>query len=467
MELRDLWGDAAVDDFAVDARKVRPGSAFFAFSGFGVDGHDWVPVALANGAAAVVAERPVEVEVPLRVVPDARVALAEASDAFWGRPSATLPVVGVTGTSGKTTTAHLIFSILAAAGGRPGMYGTLGVNLGTRLLPPVPWSPMVFHLHRTYREMLDAGNRSCVFEFTSHDADLRRTDATHFAALVFTNLGHEHLDYHGTMDGYFAAKRRPFFEGRPPAAVNVGDAYGRRLYDELRTQGRENVLSFGLADDADIRAEDVHHSREGTRLRVGAIELHTPLLGAFNVENVLAAVAAARLLRVPDEAIVAGVASLAAVPGRLERIDEGQAFRVYVDFAHKPEALEAVLRTARSLTDGRLICVFGCGGDAYRGKRPLMGRIARTLADHVIVTTDNPRTEDPRAIADEIAAGGTPDEVELDRRRAIERALDTARPGDVVVVAGRGHEPTQLFGDGRAVPFDDRAVVRELLHRSP
>jgi UDP-N-acetylmuramoyl-L-alanyl-D-glutamate--2,6-diaminopimelate ligase len=463
MELRDLWGDARVDDLAVDARRVRPGSAFFCFSGFGIDGHDWLPVAIENGAVAVVAEREVDVDVPLAIVPDARAALAEASDLFWDRPTETLQVAGVTGTSGKTTTVQLIQAILEAAGRNPGAYGTLGVRVGTRLLPPTPWSPMVFHLHRTYREMLDAGNRSCVVEVTSYDADLRRMDGTRFAALVFTNLGHDHLNVHGTMERYFEAKRRLFFEDDPPAAVNVGDAYGRRLFEELRRRGREPLLSFGLADDADLRAEDVEHSREGSRLRIGALELRTPLLGAFNVENVLAAVAAARLLGVADDAIAAGVAGLAAVPGRLERIDEGQPYTVYVDFAHKPEALEAVLRTARELADARVICVFGCGGDAYRGKRPLMGRIASTLADYVIVTTDNPRSEDPAAIAADIAAGAAPDEVELDRRRAIERALEVARPGDVVIVAGRGHEPKQLFADGRVVPFDDRQVVRELL----
>src|SRR4051812_19523521 len=356
MELRDLWGDTRVDDLAVDARRVRPGSAFFCFSGFGVDGHDWVPLAIENGAVAVVAERPLDVDVPLTIVPDARVTLAEASDIFWGRPTESLPVTGVTGTSGKTTTSLLIQSILEAAERSPGRYGTLGIRVGERALPPTPWSPMVFHLHRTYREMLDAGNCSCVVEVTSYDADLRRMDATRFAALVFTNLGHDHLNFHGTMEDYFAAKRRLFFEGDPPAAVNVDDAYGRRLFNELQLDGRSKLLSFGLADDAEIRADDVEQSPAGSHVRVGALELDTPLLGAFNVENVLAAVAAARLLEVPDEAIAAGIASMPGVPGRLERIDEGQPYAVFVDFAHKPEALEAVLRTARTLADGRVIC---------------------------------------------------------------------------------------------------------------
>jgi UDP-N-acetylmuramoyl-L-alanyl-D-glutamate--2,6-diaminopimelate ligase len=462
MELRDVVATLEVRDLAVDARRVRDGSVFFCIRGFGVDGHDWAAEAVARGAIAVVAERPLDVSVPLVVVPDARAALAAASNEFWGRPTEALPVVGVTGTSGKTTTAYLLHSILEAAGRRPGLHGTIETQIGSERTPSRAATPVAFELQRTFRSMIDAGNLSCAIEATSYDADLRRLDGIRFAALVFTNLGHDHLDYHGTIERYFAAKRRLFVNGHPPSAVNLDDAYGRRLSSDLR--GR--VLTFGLDPAADVSPDELELSAEGARLRIGSLELRTRLLGAFNVENVLAAVAGARLLDVPDDAIAAGVLALERVRGRMEPVDEGQPFSIFVDYAHKPEALEAVLRTARTLTDGRVLCVFGCGGDCYRGKRPLMGRIATALSDTVILTTDDPRDEDPRTIVEEIAAGGAPDIVELDRRRAIERAIELARPGDVVVVAGRGHEAEQKLAGGRTMPFDDREVVRAVLRPS-
>jgi UDP-N-acetylmuramoyl-L-alanyl-D-glutamate--2,6-diaminopimelate ligase len=282
----------------------------------------------------------------------------------------------------------------------------------------------------------------------------------HFSALVFTNLSQDHLDLHGTMERYFDAKRRLFVEDRPPAAVNVGDPYGRRLAEELRG-GR--LLTFGLDADADVRAEGLELAPDGARFRAAGIELRTHLRGTFNVENVLGVVAAARLLGIADDAIAAGVEALRGVPGRLEAVDEGQPFTVLVDYSHKPGALERVLREARGLARGRVVCVFGAGGDRDRGKRPVMGRIASELADVALVTSDNPRGEEPQAIVDEILAGVHGDvEVELDRRRAIERALELAAPGDVVVIAGKGHEQGQEVA-GRVLPFDDRAVAREAL----
>jgi UDP-N-acetylmuramoyl-L-alanyl-D-glutamate--2,6-diaminopimelate ligase len=446
-------------DLAVDARRVRPGSVFYCIRGSGVDGHDWVDVAVANGAAAIVAERPLDAPVPVTVVEDARAALAHAADEAFDRPSERLPVVGITGTSGKTTTAYLLHSILAAAGRSPGLWGTIETQIGAETVPTPRWSPVAVELQRAFAAMIEQGNRSCVIEATSYESDLRRLDGVHFAALVFTNLGHDHLDHHGTMEAYFEAKRRFFHTGGWPAALNADDPYGRRLVAELASSRR--VLTFG--DGGELRAEQVEHTVDGTRLRVGRLGLRTPLVGAFNVENVLAAVAAARLLDVDDAAIAAGVEALAGVPGRMERIDEGQPFFVFVDYAHKPEALDAVLRAARVLTRARVLCVFGCGGETYRGKRAAMGRMARSLADVVVVTTDNPRDEDPVAIAADIAAGGKPDVVELDRRRAIGLALELAGPGDAVVVAGRGHEQEQLLAGGRTEAFDDRSVVREFL----
>ena len=459
-------GRGVVEDLAVDARRVRRGSVFFCVRGFGVDGHHWAAEAVANGAVALVVERHLDLPAPQILVADTRAALASVADEFWGRPTGTLPVVGVTGTSGKTTTAYLLHSILEAAGRRPGLYGTIETQIGSMRTPSRDWSPMAFHLQGAFRSMLEGGNLSCVIEATSYDSDLRRLDRIQFAALVFTNLGHDHLDYHGTFERYFAAKRRLFLEGEPPAAVNLDDEYGRRLASELRERGRDRLLTFGVSAEADIRPDQLELSAQGARLRVGKLELRTRLLGAFNVENVLAAVAGARLLGVPDDAIAAGVSALESVPGRMEPVDEGQPFAIFVDYAHKPEALEAVLRTARMLTRGRVLCVFGCGGDCYRGKRPLMGRIASSLSDHVILTTDDPRDEDPRVIVEEIAAGGSPNEIELDRRRAIERAVGQAQPGDVIVVAGRGHESEQEFAGGRTERFDDREVVRDVLRNS-
>jgi UDP-N-acetylmuramoyl-L-alanyl-D-glutamate--2,6-diaminopimelate ligase len=466
MELSDVVAQLAPTDLVVNAYDAQSGTLFFCVRGFGVDGHEWAAEAVARGAIAVVTERRLDVEVAQIVVADTRAALATVADEFWGRPTETLPVVGVTGTSGKTTTAYLLHSILEAAGRRPGLHGTVETQIGSERTRSHAATPVVSYLQGIFRSMLDAGNLSCAIEVTSYDADLKRLDGIRFAALVFTNLGHDHLDQHLTMERYFAAKRRLFFEGDPPAAVNLDDAHGRRLHAELRAAGRDQLLTFGLSTAADISPDELELSAEGARFCVGDLELRTRLLGEFNVENVLAAVAAARLLDVPDDAIAAGVLALDHVPGRMEPVDEGQPFAVFVDYAHKPEALEAVLLTARTLTDGRVVCVFGCGGDSYCGKRPMMGRIASSLADYVIVTTDNPRDEDPQAIVDEILEGGVPDLVEPDRRRAIEHALEVARPGDVVVVAGRGHETRQKLAGGRTVSFNDRDVVRDVLRNS-
>src|SRR5919201_24570 len=319
-------------------------------------------------------------------------------------------------------------------------------------------------LERAFRELLEAGNRSCALEATSHGSELRRLDGVRFAALAFTNLGQDHLDFHGTLERYFEAKRRLFVEGeRPPAAVNVDDEHGRQLAEELRSLGHERLLTFGFAGDADIRPEHLELDESGARLRAAGIALRTRLRGRFNVENVLAGVAVARLLGIEDEPIAAGVAALDGVPGRFEAVEAGQPFAVVVDYSHKPDALENVLRTARGLARNRVICVFGCGGDGDRAKRPLMGRIASELADVAIVTTDNPRSEDPQAIIAEVLEGtGANAEVELDRAAAIERAVALAQEGDVVVIAGKGHEQGQEFA-GRTIRFDDREVAREAL----
>ena len=460
----DVLGRAPVEiaDLAYDARAAGPESLFFCVPGTRADGHEFAADAVANGAVALVVERSLELDVQQLVVPSARAAMAVAADEFFGRPTEELQVAGVTGTNGKTTTAFLLYAILAAAGRRPGLLGTIESRVGGERRAAVRTTPEAIDLQREFREMLDAGDRSAAVEATSHGSALGRLDRVRFAVLVFTNLTQDHLDFHGTLEEYFDAKRRLFTESRPPAAVNVGDEHGRLLAEELR--GQNELLTFGLTDDAELRADDLELGPRGTRFRADGIELETRLRGRFNVENVLGAVAAARLLEIPDDAIAYGVRELRGVPGRFEAVDEGQPFAVLVDYAHTPDSLENVLRAARDLAQNRVICVFGCGGDRDRGKRPLMGRIATELADLAIVTSDNPRSEEPEAIIAEILAGAGDAEVEPDRREAIARAIGEAAEGDVVVIAGKGHEQGQQFAD-RTIPFDDREVAREALRR--
>jgi UDP-N-acetylmuramoyl-L-alanyl-D-glutamate--2,6-diaminopimelate ligase len=457
-----------VRELAYDARAVTPGAAFFCVPGERADGHDFAPQAVENGAVALVVERALELPahqaVPQLVVDDARVAMAIAADVFFGEPTKELEVAGVTGTNGKTTTAYLLWSILDAGGRRPGLLGTVESRVGGEVRPVVRTTPEAIDLQRMFREMLDAGDRSVALEASSHASTLRRLDRVRFDVLVFTNLTQDHLDFHGTMEDYYSAKRRLFTGAAPPpAAVNVGDELGRQLADELAETRRAPLVTFGFADDAEIRPEELVLDGSGARFRAGGIELRTTLRGRFNVENVLGAVAAAQLLDVGDEQIAAGVAALAGVPGRFEAVDEGQPFTVLVDYAHTPDSLDNVLRSARDFTTGRLLVVFGAGGDRDRGKRPLMGKVAADLADLVLVTSDNPRSEEPLAIIQDVLQGtGTDVEIDPDRRSAIRRVLAQARAGDVVVIAGKGHEQGQEIGSEK-LPFDDREVVREAL----
>jgi len=444
LEPSQVLGSPAVEvrDLAYDARAVTPGALFFAVPGEHADGHDFAGAAVEAGAVAVVAERELALPVPQVVVADARAAMAPAADVFFGEPTRELEVVGVTGTSGKTTTSFLLFAILAAAGRRPGLLGTIEARVGGERRGVVRTTPEAIDMQRLFREMLDAGDRSCAIEASSHASVLHRLDRVRFRVLVFTNLSHEHLDFHGDLASYFEAKRRLFFaEPQPIAVVNVGDEYGRRLAQEL-----PEAITFS-ADEASAL------SRIDLRLR-----------GRFNVENALGAVCAARALGIGDEAIRRGLESVRGVPGRFESVDAGQPFHVIVDYAHKPDALANVLRAARELAHGkRVICVLGAGGDRDRAKRAPMGRLASELADVAIVTTDNPRSEDPATIAAEILAGANgAARVELDRAAAIARAIELARPGDVVVIAGRGAEQGQEFAD-RTVPFDDRESAKEAL----
>ena len=425
-----------IDDLAYDTSAVAPGALFFCVRGERVDGHELADDALAKGAVALVVERRLDFPVPQLVVADSRRAMAPAAVAFFDDPSRVLDVAAVTGTNGKTTTAFLLHAILREAGRRPGLLTNIERRVGGEVRPSQLNTPEAIDLHRLLREMHDSGDRACVMEATSHASVQGRLDGTRFAVLVFTNLTHEHLDYHGTMAEYFDAKRRLFAQAER-SVVNVGDEWGKRLAAEL-----PDAITFDA--DAD-------------RL---AAELKLP--GRFNVENALGAAAAARALGVDEGTIARGIDSVDVVPGRFEEVDEGQPFRVIVDYSHKPDALGNVLRAARELALGRVICVFGCGGDRDRAKRPVMGRIAAELADRAIVTSDNPRSEDPLAIIGEVLAGAPGLEVEPDRRAAIELAVGAARDGDVVLIAGKGHERGQEIA-GVVHPFDDREVARDVL----
>jgi UDP-N-acetylmuramoyl-L-alanyl-D-glutamate--2,6-diaminopimelate ligase len=474
MTLRELFGDAARDaspvevrGLAYDNRQVKPGTVFFCVRGFTRDGHDFAGDAVARGAVALVVDHPLNSGVPEVVVEDVRAAMAPAAARLHGDPTAQLRTIGVTGTNGKTTTTYLVRALLEAAGHQTGLLGTVTSIIGGIEHAVARTTPEAIDLQATFAAMRDSGDSHCVMEVSSHALALGRADAIHWAAAIFTNLTQDHLDFHPTMEEYFAAKCRLFVDGRPKiAVVNVDDPYGARLAQELRGQTSELVTVGIDSPDADLRATDVESSFTGSTFAAGGLQLRSPLPGRFNVMNVLGAVAAVRALGVDDETIVAALPEAGRVPGRFEPVDEGQEFAVLVDYAHTPDSLENVLTAARPLTANRLISVFGCGGDRDRGKRPQMGEISARLADLTIVTSDNPRSEAPAAIVGEILAGiadrGATEAI-VDRHAAIERAISLAGPGDVVVVAGKGHEQGQEFQDGRKLPFDDVSVAREAL----
>ena len=451
------------------ADAAGPGALFCAIPGSRADGHDFAAAAVAGGAVAVLAERPLDLPVPVAVVPDARLGLALAAAALAGHPSRALAVVGVTGTNGKTTSAFLLRAVLEAAGHPCGLIGTVEARVGGRVEPVTHTTPDPVALQGLLARMRDAGDTACAMEVSSHALDQRRVAGVRFAAALFTNLTRDHLDYHVDVERYFAAKRalfvRPAGEGEdPPGAANLDDPFGARLVAEA------GALGFALDADAPVRPERVEGLASGIRARIatprGPIDVVSRLRGRVNLANLAGVVAVGELLGLPHEAVAAGIAAVPGVPGRFEAVDCGQGYPVIVDYAHTPDSLDNVLRAARELVDGgRLIAVFGCGGDRDRGKRPQMGDMARRLSDVAVVTSDNPRSEDPEAIIADIVAGdGGPAElvVEPDRRRAIAVAIGRAGRGDVVVVAGKGHEQGQER-DGVVTPFDDREVAREIL----
>ena len=453
-----------------DTRDVAPGSLFCCVRGARVDGHDLAGGAVAAGAVALLVDHALPLAVPQVVVPDVRRAVGPIAAAFWGNPSHELVVVGVTGTSGKTTVTHLLCPVLEASGLAPcAIIGTLS---GARTTPEATDLQAMLAAQRDRGTSgagvgrgVGAGRGAVAMEVSSHGLALHRVDGTRFAVAVFTNLSQDHLDFHHTMDDYFAAKAALFTPGFTDRAVVCSDdPRGRELLAPLGAAGSaDTATAYSLAD-----AEELTLSPAGASFRWRGEPVELALAGRFNVTNAVAAGAAAEALGIEPGVVARGLSAAAPVPGRFEAIDGGQLFTVLVDYAHKPDALDQALRAARELVaDGRrLLVVFGCGGDRDIAKRPLMGDVATRLADDVILTSDNPRSEDPLAIIDDIRAGVTPGAaavaVEPDRRRAIERAVAHARPGDVVVIAGKGHETTQTIGD-TVRPFDDREVARATL----
>jgi UDP-N-acetylmuramoyl-L-alanyl-D-glutamate--2,6-diaminopimelate ligase len=489
-----------ITGLAYDSRAVAAGDLLFCVSGFRQDGHEFAAQGVGRGAAALVVERPLGLGVPEVVVGSVRAAMGPIAARFYGDPSAELRVVGVTGTNGKTTTAYLVRALFEATGEQCGLLGTVKSVVGTVERPVVRTTPEAVDVQADFRAMLDGGDRACAMEVSSHALALGRAEAIHFAAAVFTNISRDHLDFHDTMEDYFLAKRRLFTgpESQAQAAsgraltrpsqvsvVNVGDPYGRRLAAEI-----DGVRTFAVGRQAaDYQATAVRCSFAGC-----TFVLHTPagerevalrMPGRFNVANALAALATVHALGGELDALVAALERGVHVPGRFEPVDEGQGFAVLVDYAHTPDSLENVLRAARELVgsdpqaQGRVMCVFGAGGDRDRGKRPLMGEIAARLSDVAVVTSDNPRSEDPEQIIGEIMAGvarvdrsqqsrarkpgASPVRSIADRGAAIAEAVTSAQEGDVLVIAGKGHEQGQELAGGRKVPFDDVAVARAAL----
>lgn len=452
------------------ADRVEPGALFACIPGARVDGHDLAGDALARGAAALLVQRELAVPAPQVVVPDVRGAVGLVADALLGHPSAALTVVAVTGTNGKTTSTYLARSVLAANGSTCGLIGTIGGVVGGAPIPVGYTTPDAIAVHELLAQMRDAGDTACAMEVSSHALSQSRVSGVAIDVAIFTNLTRDHLDYHADEEDYFAAKRRlfrrPDGEGADPlAVVNVDDPFGARLAVEV------SAMTTSVRGDADITVEALGRSGPMLELRAvtprGPFDLSTRLRGAFNLTNIAGVIGAGEALALSHEQISIGIRSLAGVPGRFEAIDEGQDFEVIVDYAHTPDSLENVLVAGRQLAENsQLIVVFGCGGDRDRGKRPLMGAAVGTAADLAIVTSDNPRSEDPEAIIAEVL-GGMSDArakvaVEPDRGRAIAQALAAAGLGDVVLLAGKGHEQGQER-DGVVTPFDDRDVARGVL----
>ncbi len=480
--------DREVSDITHDSRKVKPGSLFVAVRGFHSDGHRFIPQAVQQGAIAVIAEndeQPGTAGAPRIIVDDSRRALAVLADAFYGHPSRRLSLTGVTGTNGKTTTTYLVKAVLEAAGHTPGLIGTIDYRVGDRIYPAPNTTPESLDLQRLLAEMIGLGATHCVMEVSSHALELGRTLGCTFRVAAFTNLTQDHLDFHESMDAYFRAKLR-LFTGLTPAqnaVINLDDPRSADIISATKT----NIITFGMTDRAAIHPTgSIQHGIRGLRFAaatpLGTVFVESALVGRHNIYNILTAIGIGIGLGLSTEAIAQGVKAMKAVPGRMEKVEAGQPFGVVVDYAHTEDALNRLLEAVGEIAENRIITVFGCGGDRDRTKRPKMGAAALRGSDVVIVTSDNPRTEDPVSIIREVesgmtaglkisssdaapAPGGkTPYYVVPDRHDAVALAVRLAEPGDVVVLAGKGHEDYQIIGSAR-IHFDDREVAREEIRK--
>jgi UDP-N-acetylmuramoyl-L-alanyl-D-glutamate--2,6-diaminopimelate ligase len=474
--MRLLYGSSScpVHQVVADSRHVVPGALFVAVRGYHLDGHEFLGDALDRGATSLLVEAlpqtlQARVEREGQTVIQAsnsRRALAAMAGAYYRHPSRQLTLIGVTGTNGKTTTAYVIESILQAAGMSVGVIGTVENRFAGERMEAAQTTPGALEVQSMLRQMRDRGVHAAVMEVTSHALDQDRVTGCEFVVCVFTNLSRDHYDYHGSEAAYYAAKSRLFTElpGRWHV-LNLDDPYGRKLLEASQSR----VFTYGLDHEATLTPRDVVHGLDGIRFTLpstkGTLDVQSALVGRHNVYNLLAGLAVGLALDINAEAMLHGIKELTEVPGRLERVDVGQDFYVFVDYAHTPDALEQVLRTVRTETPGRLITVFGCGGDRDPGKRPLMGEAATAISDYTVITSDNPRTEPPEAIVDEIVKGADPSRhyiAIVDREQAIAHAISQARPKDTVVIAGKGHETYQIIGQARR-HFDDREVAREAL----
>jgi UDP-N-acetylmuramoyl-L-alanyl-D-glutamate--2,6-diaminopimelate ligase len=462
-----------VTGIAYDSRRITPGMLFVALPGQNVDGHDFITTAIDRGAVAIICERngilfPRATKIK---VTDAREALARAATVFYRNPSSKLKVIGITGTNGKTTVAFMVKNMLEAAGISTGLMGTIRYEIGDRVIPAQRTTPESLEVQQMMAQMVQSDCQACVMEVSSHALDQKRVHGIDFDVAIFTNLTQDHLDYHGSMENYFAAKRKLFTAlGQGPkkgaAVVNIDDTYGARLASESKV---EVTLTYGVEEPARLRATQIDLSKTGSRFTVETperkFEVNLPLIGRHNIYNALAAIGAGIAMKLPLPKLQAALNNLPPVPGRLQFIDAGQPFGVYVDYAHTDDAMRNVLTTLRELTTGRLLLTFGCGGSRDTGKRAKMGKVAAELADYTIITSDNPRKEMPEKIAAQVEEGyrsvRTDNYVlELERRRAIHQIMAQAAAGDTVLIAGKGHETYQEFED-TVVPFDDCVHARE------
>ena len=463
-----------VHGVAYDSRQVRPGDVFVALKGAKAAGTDYVADAIARGAVAVFADVPAPVvsPVPWVVVPDARAAMASLAAEVYGHPSRSMEVVGITGTNGKTTTAYLLRAVFEAAGKKCGLLGTVAYSIGDAQLPASRTTPEAPDVQRLFRQMVDAGCEACVMEVSSHALALRRVDDTRFAAGVFTNLTRDHLDYHGDMESYFSAKKRLFtmLPDGAPSVINVDDPRGETL-----RKLASRPVTYAINRPADVAPGPLSLTFQGLKFDVrtpsGNVHVESKLVGRPNVANILATVATAMSLDIPVAAIERGLTNLSGVPGRFEVVSgEKDDVTVVIDYAHTDDALRNLLETARPLAQQRVITVFGCGGDRDRTKRPLMGAVAARLSDLVVITSDNPRTEDPVRIIEEIKRGVPADRdaastvTIVDRTEAIQFAVKKARAGDLVLLVGKGHEQVQVIGSSE-LPFDEAEIARQALER--